>query len=374
MRPSSTYRSGPLAWCVILAGTCLALFLFQKILWLVVPFVFGLIIYYLLFPLQQRLVLGGMSRDASAALVSGAAFALAALVALFTFPWVGTHLASWQDSSTLYIEGGLRLVVESLVWLERNFSLAAKAHLSTQLTQQISELGDKLASKYLADFAFAAAAWLPSLLLAPFLAFFFLRDGWRFKKFLGRAVPNAFFERTLYLLDRVDQTARLYFQGLIKLTVLDAVCLAVGLLVIGVSAPLLLGLATAVLAWVPYVGSVLGCLLVVLVAATDYPGDASVAYSAIGLFLFVRLLDDFVFMPLTIGRSLRLHPLLTVLMIFVGGAVAGVAGLMLVLPLLGVAMVLGETIGEVTTDPRLRARHAFAKQLRHRQVTGDLRL
>ena len=101
MRPSSTYRSGPLAWCVILAGTCLALFLFQKILWLVVPFVFGLIIYYLLFPLQQRLVLGGMSRDASAALVSGAAFALAALVALFTFPWVGTHLASWQDSSTL---------------------------------------------------------------------------------------------------------------------------------------------------------------------------------------------------------------------------------------------------------------------------------
>ena len=178
----------------------------------------------------------------------------------------------------------------------------------------------------------------------------------------------------MYLLDQVDQTARLYFQGLIKLTLLDAVCLAIGLWVIGVSAPLLLGLITAVLAWVPYIGSVLGCLVVVLVAATDYPGDASVAYSAIGLFLAVRLLDDFVFMPLTIGRSLRLHPLLTVLMIFVGGAVAGVAGLMLVLPLLGVAMVLGETMGEVITDPRLRARHAFATGLRHRQVTSDLRL
>ena len=366
------YRSGPLAWCAILAATCLLLFLFQKILWLVVPFLFGLLIYYPLFPIQQRLVLGGMSRDASAALVSGCAFALAAVLAIFAFPWLGTHLASWQESATRYMEGGLNFVAQTLLWLERNFSLAAKAHLSSQLTQQISELGDKLVSTYLAEAAFTIAAWLPSLLLAPFLAFFFLRDGWRFKKFLGRAVPNAFFERTLFLLDQVDHTARLYFQGLIKLTALDTVCLALGLWLLGVSGALLLGLVTAILAWVPYVGSILGCVLVVLVASTDFPGDATVAYGAIGLFIGVRLLDDFVFMPMTIGRSLRLHPLLTVVMIFVGGAVAGVPGLMMVLPLLGVVMVLGETIGEVITDPRLRARHAYAKRLRHAQVTHDL--
>jgi hypothetical protein len=190
------------------------------------------------------------------------------------------------------------------------------------------------------------AAWLPSLLLAPFLAFFFLRDGCRFTKFIANAVPNAFFERTLYLMHEMDKTARAYFQGLISLTILDTIALAVGLWVIGLSAPLLLGLVCAVLAWVPYIGSILGCLLVVLVAATDFPLDPWMAYGAIIVFILVRLLDDFVFMPLTIGRSLRMHPLLTVLMIFVGGAVAGVAGLMLVLPLLGVAMVVGETVGD----------------------------
>ena len=367
------YHSGPLVWCGILAATCLLLFLFQKILWLVVPFLFGLIIYYLLFPLQQRLVLAGMSRDASAAVVSGAAFALAAGAVALMFPWFSSHLVSWQESGTRYIEGGLHFIAATLVHVETSFSLAAKANLSEQLTHQISTIGDKLAGTYLTDAALTAAAWLPSMLLAPFLAFFFLRDGWRFKKFLSRAVPNAFFERTLYLLDQVDHTARLYFQGLIKLTVLDTLCLAFGLWLIGVSAPFLLGLVTAVLAWVPYIGSILGCLLVVLVAATDYPGDPAIAYSAIGLFIWVRLLDDFFFMPLTIGRSLKLHPLLTVVMIFVGGAVAGVAGLMLVLPLLGVVMVLGETVGEIVTDPRLRARHTYAKHLRHQQVTGDLR-
>ncbi|HET7775386.1 MAG TPA: AI-2E family transporter, partial [Azospira sp.] len=179
-------------------------------------------------------------------------------------------------------------------------------------------------------------------------------------------------ERTLYVLDEVDRTARLYFIGLLKLTVLDTVTLALGLWFLGISAPLVLGLATAILAWVPYVGSILGCSLVVLVAATDFPGNPGMAYGAIGLFIFVRLLDDFLFMPLTVGRSLHLHPLLTVIMIFVGGAVAGIPGLMLVLPLLVVTMVLGETVGQVVTDPRLRARHAHARRLRHAVVTSDL--
>ncbi|MFZ4539568.1 AI-2E family transporter [Propionivibrio sp.] len=335
------YRSGPLVWLAILAATCVLLFLFQKILWLVVPFLLALIGYYLLFPLQQRLVLGGMSRDTSAALVSGGVFAVAGGVMLLAIPWVSSQLVSWQETGARYIEGGLRFIAETLAWAERNYAFAAKAHLSDQLTRQISELGDKFAGTYLAEAALTAAAWFPSLILAPFLAYFFLRDGWRFKMFLSRAVPNAFFERTLYLLDQVDHTARLYFQGLIKLTVLDALCLAFGLWLIGVSAPFVLGLMTAILAWVPYIGSILGCLLVVLVAATDFPGDPAMAYAAIGLFILVRLLDDFFFMQITIGRSLKLHPLITVVMIFVGGAVAGVAGLMLVLPLLGIVMVLG---------------------------------
>ena len=252
--------------------------------------------------------------------------------------------------------------------------MLAQAHASEEMARQIAEFSAHFAEKYVPTIAMTIAAWSPSLLLAPFLAFFMLRDGWRFRKFLARAVPNAYFERSLFLMDQVDRTARLYFIGLIQLTLLDTFCLAVGLWLIGVSGALLLGLLTAVLAWVPYIGSVLGCLLIVLVAATDFPGNPGVAYAAIGLFIFVRLLDDFFFMPLTIGKSLNMHPLLTVLMIFVGGAVAGVPGLMLVLPVLGVAMVLGETIGMLVTDPRLRARHAHERALQQQLVTKDLKL
>ncbi len=366
------YRSGPVVWLAVVLATCAVLFLFQKILWLVVPFLFALIMYYAWLPLKLRLVLSGFTHDAAALLISLATGVIVVVLLLLAVPWVTAEAVNWQESSSRYLDGGLNLLLTALRQLEHRIPLFAQAQVSEEVSQLVSSFSANFARDHLAGAALSLAAWAPSVLLAPFLAFFMLRDGWRFHRFISHAVPNAFFERTLYLLDQVDRTARLYFVGLLQLTVLDAACLAVGLWLLGVSSPLLLGLLTAVLAWVPYVGSIAGCLLVVLVAATDFPAAPQVAYGAVALFLLVRLLDDFVFMPMTIGKSLNIHPLLSVVMIFVGGAVAGVAGLMMVLPVLGVAMVLGETLGRVVTDPRLRARHRHARALRERAAAADL--
>jgi predicted PurR-regulated permease PerM len=73
-----------------------------------------------------------------------------------------------------------------------------------------------------------------------------------------------------------------------------------------------------------------------------------------------------------VGKSLRLHPLLSLLMLLVGGAIAGIAGLMLVLPVMGVTLLLGETLELILTDIRLRARHAFSVFLRKRAAEVDL--
>lgn len=371
---NTPYRAGPVVWVANIAATCLILFLFQKILWLVVPAIGALIVYYALLPLKHRLVLAGFSHVRSTTLASLLAFGLTFGTAAFVLPGASSSPASWQEHALRYANGGIEVLAASVADLETRLGLAHRGDTRQILTARLAEFGEHFREKYLPGLVLGIAAWSPSLLLTPFLAYFMLRDGWRFRQFLVSAVPNAYFERSLHLLSRLDRTARLYFIGLLQLTLLDTFCLAAGLWAIGISSPLLLGLVTAVLAWVPYVGSILGCTLVLLVAATDFPGQPSVVYLAIGLFLLVRLLDDFVFMPVTIGKSLDMHPLLTVLMIFIGGAVAGVPGLMLVLPVLGVVMVLGETLGQLLTDPRLRARHTHERALRQRRVTADLHL
>jgi predicted PurR-regulated permease PerM len=373
--PSHTHgslSSGPLVWVATLLCTALLLALLKQVLWLVVPFLFAIILYYALFPAVRRLTLAGLPRETSAAIVAGTFFVVSAVAMVPTFPWLAAQAAGSEEALYRYVEGGRLLLDRTLLALESQFGFLKRMDIHTEMARKIAEFGGTYLQQHLTEALLGAAEWLPSLLFAPFLAFFFLRDGRRFLKFVGEAVPNAYFERTLYMADRVDATARAYFQGLLKLTVLDTACLALGLAMIGIHGAFALGVMAAVLAWVPYVGSALGCLIVVLVAATDFPADPWVVYAAVGLFLFVRVLDDFVFMPLTVGRSLHMHPLPTVLLILIGGAVAGVPGLILVLPLAGVVMVIAGTIGGIVNSPRLHARHEFAKTLRTRRITADL--
>lgn len=360
----------PVVWTAIVAVTLGLLLVFQKTLWLVVPALHALLLYYTLHPPVQALVLRGVERSHAATAVMLAILGLLGAAAVLIAPQVAAHALDWQASAARYLEGGVRLLNHGLVALEAHVPSLARAHLADTVARRLDPPVGVV--EYLEPAIAGIAVGTPSLLLAPFLAYFFLRDGRRFKNLLCGAVPNAFFEKTLILLHEVDRIARAYFHGLLKLTLLDTLTLAAGLRLIDFPAPLVLGLVCAVLAWIPYVGSILGGLLVVLVAATDFPQAPAMAYSAAALFVLVRLLDDFVYMPMTVGRDLRMHPLVTVVMIFAGGAVAGVAGLMLVLPVLGVVRVIAETVGAVVNDPRLTARHRHALLLRRRAAAKDL--
>jgi predicted PurR-regulated permease PerM len=105
-------------------------------------------------------------------------------------------------------------------------------------------------------------------------------------------------------------------------------------------------LVPAVLSWAPYFGSAIGCIIVALVAASDFPDHPSIAYTGLALSLCVRLLDDFVFMPITIGRKLQIHPLLSVLMTFLGAIVAGGTGFVVASPILGAMAVVAQVVAE----------------------------
>jgi predicted PurR-regulated permease PerM len=363
---------GPVTWTGIIAATCLLLLVFRHILWLVVPFLLALIIYYLLAPLAKRMVLAGFSRQIAAIALSSAFLLTVGLLVLLIYPPVMANASDWQESLIRYHAGGVALLKNMLHSVQQRFTFLHNVNLGGDLYQQFRDVSEHFSEKYLGSVLLGVAAWLPSLLLAPVITFFLLMDGAYLRKMIGDAVPNAFFEKTLYLMRAVDRTARLYFVGLMKITAVDTVLLASGLALLGIASPFLLGLIAAILGWIPYLGPLLGCAMVLMVAATDSPGNLSLVYGTIGLFIGLRLLDDFVLLPLIVGRSLHIHPLLTVMMFLVGDAIAGVAGLMLVIPILGVVMVLGETLEIILNDTRLQARHRHSQNLRWLTANRDL--
>ena len=131
----ASYRAGPLVWVAILVASLTLLVLCQKILWLVIPFLFGLIGYYLVAPVHQRLILAGLGRRLAAVVVCGAGFLVGCVIGVGVLPALGGSLTNWQATATRYTEGGLRFVVDSLVWIEAHFPVAARAHLADKLVR-----------------------------------------------------------------------------------------------------------------------------------------------------------------------------------------------------------------------------------------------
>ncbi|MCX6934716.1 MAG: AI-2E family transporter [Verrucomicrobia bacterium] len=371
----------PIIWVAVICGALGSIVLLNTVAWLAFPLVLAVVLFYLVQPLLQRLQLSGVTPNQALGIFLAAATILTVIASVTVLPAIFNSLSEFQNQLPEHWTRLQSVLRQDLLSIEGRFHFAQRAGLADGFQAQLDHFVASSGKAYLADSILFLIHWLPSLLLVPFLTFFFLRDGTAFHRLILRAVPNAFFEKTLLLFDRMDGQMRAYFRGMLGLTLLDTVSLGLGLWflghwdgVFGFWDAMLLGLICAVFAWVPYVGSAIGGLVAVATCAVKAPQDGGLLLSVVILFLAVRLLDEFLYTPLTVGRALRMHPLITVMMIFAGGMLGGVYGLLLAMPLLGIFTVLGQMFGEIWFDPRLRARQQARNLLEKRLASKDLDL
>ena len=264
------------------------------------------------------------------------------------------------------------LIDRVLAALESQFAFLKRLDFQAEMGKRAAEFGDTYVQARSARRSSYRAASLPTLLLAPFFAFFFLRDGTAVHQARHARRPQRLLRAHVYMFERVDATAKSYFQGLLKLTA-DRHARARRGVHCGRRAERDRDRADRRLSSGSRSSArSIGCVLAILVAATAHQNDLWVVYGVVGVFVVNRVLDNFFFIPLTVGRSIRMHPLPTVLMVFIGGAVAGIPGLILALPLAGVVGTIVGTIAGIVRDPRLRARNAQARALLQKRVTADL--
>lgn len=381
MSPSPRSLEHPIIWVAVIAGTLGTIVLLNTIAWLTLPLVLAVVFYYLVEPLLQRMQLAGATPTQALGIFLGVAILLTAIASVTILPAMLNGLSEFQNNLPEYWDRLQMVMRNNLLSIEDKFHFAKKAKVAEAFQSQMDRFAATSGKEHIADVAIFLLHWLPSLLLVPFLAFFFLRDGAAFHRLVLRAVPNAFFEKTLILFDRLNRQMHAYFRGMLGLTLLDTVTLGLGLWflghgpgIFGFRDAMVLGLICAIFAWVPYIGSALGGLVAVATCAVKAPQAGWLMLAVIVLFLLVRMLDEFVYTPMTVGRALQMHPLITVMMIFTGGMLGGVYGLLLAMPLLGVFSVLGQMFGEIWFDPRLRARHQARILLEKHLASKDLDL
>jgi predicted PurR-regulated permease PerM len=191
------------------------------------------------------------------------------------------------------------------------------------------------------------------VILVPFFAFFFLRDMPRIVTAAMNRLPPQHVETSVAVWRELNGVIGRYIRGVVLDGLVVAVLAALGLWALRVPYPLLLGAFAGIANVVPFVGPLLSAAAAGLVVLlTPGQGLAGVVRVMV-LFLAIKVLDDTVIQPLTIGRSVHLHPALLLGSVVVGNHALGVLGMIIAVP---VATVLQETVRLLLEHRRVLAR------------------
>ena len=116
---------------------------------------------------------------------------------------------------------------------------------------------------------------------------------------------------------------------------------------------MLIGLFAGLISFIPFIGAILGATIAVMVAIYQFwDVPIYIAYVSF-IFLAGQILESNFLTPKLIGDAVRLHPLVIMFSISIGGAMAGLSGIMLAIPLAGVIAVLLRKIGQQYLEPNL---------------------
>ena len=171
-------------------------------------------------------------------------------------------------------------------------------------------------------------------LIATFLT---LRDAPRLLNFIQRNLPQEHRREILHVLRDTNVMLGRYIRGQLILVVLMSSLTTIGLTILGVPYSVLLGVMTGILETIPFVGPITAGAIAVLVAL-GHPnpfGWSQIAYVGVvaAMYTILRHAEDYLVIPAIIGRAVRLHPAIVIFALLSGGAVFGLLGIVLAVPI-----------------------------------------
>lgn len=165
------------------------------------------------------------------------------------------------------------------------------------------------------------------------------------RSFIETLAPKKYHAYAIQLYNRVQKKIGSWLSGEISLMVIVAILAYLGLLILGVRYTLLLALIAGLTELIPYVGPTIGAIPAVLIALTDSPLKALLV---VILYVIIQQLENSVIVPKVMKRAVGLNPIVVIVVILIGGKIAGILGALLAVPIATIASVLIKDFTEIT--------------------------
>ncbi len=317
-------------WLIGLAVFLAALFLLRAVL---LPFVAGMAVAYLLDPICDRLERLGLSRTLATTVLTVAFLILAVAAFVLLIPVLAGQVVSLLERVPDYIEtlrgqfAQLLAVVEARVdpaMLEQvEGALAGSAERLVTLVTGL--LGQVISG------GVALANLISLLVITPVVAFYLLRDWDRIVARVDSWLPRRHAATIREQARAVDATLAGFLRGQATVCLILAVYYSLGLSLAGLDFGLVVGFVAGLLSFVPYVGAIVGLVLSVGLALLQFDAWLPIAIVA-AVFVLGQVVEGNFLTPKLVGESVGLHPVWIIFALLAGGTLFGFVGLLMAIP------------------------------------------
>lgn len=328
-----------LFWVAAAAFLLLFIWVFKIIL---LPFVVGIAIAYLLNPLLVRLGKFKISRTFATILILTVFLAAVTLLGALLIPpfyrevlQLAERAPEYVDSAWNRLQPYVQIVEETVNQDELDESLRQmlKDNISGALNMSTSLLGSLL------DGGRALISFATFIIVTPLVAFFMMVEWRSTTRWVDELIPRHSYDQVKQLLSKIDTKIAGFIRGQVLVAISLGILYAAGLIIAGLQFGFLIGLGAGVLSIIPMLGSTVGLLVGVSVAWLQ-SSELSFVVIVAAIFLFGQFLEGNFITPKLIGDSVGLHPLWILFSILAGGALFGIVGMLLAVPVAATAGVL----------------------------------
>ncbi|MCX2726048.1 AI-2E family transporter [Thermomicrobium sp. 4228-Ro] len=180
----------------------------------------------------------------------------------------------------------------------------------------------------------AAIGFFSAVVLVPFWMYYVLKDSRRAVQWFYGLWPEGWRPDVQAVVQIVDRTLAAYIRGQLFLGLIIGVAVGVAMWVIGITQPIVLGLIAGVLELVPILGPILTFIVIALVALATDPNKLV----WVGLaFIVIQQLENNLLVPRVHGYVVEMNPAVVMVLVVTGGALWGVPGMIVAVPLAAVA-------------------------------------
>lgn len=182
-----------------------------------------------------------------------------------------------------------------------------------------------------------------NMAMIPIYMFLFLLYQNHLITFLSKLVGEGDQQSLKKILFDIKTAVQSYLFGVLIQISIIATLTTVGLTIVGVQHALLLGVITGILGLIPYLGNIIACVITIFATLTGSP-DLSLILWILVVTGVVQLIDNNITVPLVVSSKVEINAFASIIGIFIGGMLAGIAGMFLAIPIIAILKVIFDNI------------------------------